>query len=626
MYPYERINGPVDYNSMLALVDSVIANGWSRGGSPIVDIVRFSLPWKYENDELRTFNYELHSMIPLEEILHAHSFTKDLKYLEICVRVFLDWIDNNLDPMKALSPMAWNDMAVGLRTYKLAYVVDAAKTTKCVNQVTEDTLWHALLEHARWLLKDENIRFNHNHGLYQVAGQLAMSRRFLERDQVMRVSWEQGQKRIGGFLKQQFSSEGVHREHSPGYHYMVCKLLNGLLLDGLLNNSENVQLVHKIEKALAWFIQPDLTTVNFGDTDIKSICCKPEMAKQIWRTQQVRYWSSGLGGAEQQDYAVFPESGYWICRPVSVGGGRPTSYLALNAAYHSNAHKHADDLSFNWYDSRHPILIDSGRYGYLGKTEAGSKLRNEGFWYSNPWRIYCETTRAHNTLEFDGKSFSRSRRAPFGSALKRYGREGSIFFVEAECVQFNEIVYNRILIFHPGAWLIVLDRFQGTTKHNVCQWFHLHPEWQVQRSVEGYSASCGSDLHLRITLLISGPRHSDVFLGNEQPFTQGWWSPGKHKIEPAPAFCYELNGYDSGAFATIFSLGETLNPDFGWSRLQDNGKSAKLRWEDDQGSNLLTVQIPDAGDISIDHVLYNMVSASKRSIENGHATGNTIQS
>ena len=65
------------------------------------------------------------------------------------------------------------------------------------------------------------------------------------------------------------------------------------------------------------------------------------------------------------------------------------SYLAQQAGFHSRTHKQADDLSFIWYDRGTEILIDAGRYGYLGRTETGSDLWNQGFLVFGPEENLC---------------------------------------------------------------------------------------------------------------------------------------------------------------------------------------------------------------------------------------------
>src|SRR5690606_872956 len=123
------------------------------------------------------------------------------------------------------------------------------------------------------------------------------------------------------------------------------------------------------------------------------------------------------GEAPEEDLAWFPESGYAIVR--NDWNTRPLSeqlFLFLNGAFHSQAHRHADDLSILWYDRGRPILVDSGKYSYNRDS----------------WRDYVRSTRAHNTVEIDGEDYSIRRKDAYGSALKGYQRFGNAFLLVAE--------------------------------------------------------------------------------------------------------------------------------------------------------------------------------------------------
>ena len=159
------------------------------------------------------------------------------------------------------------------------------------------------------------------------------------------------------------------------------------------------------------------------------------------------------------------------------------SYLAQQAAFHSRTHKQADDLSFIWYDRGAVILIDAGSYGFLGRTESGSDLWNKGFWYSDPKRIYVESTRSHNTVEIDGMSFNRRESPPYGSAIERWGEtEDGLLFVETHALQFETVGHTRLLVLDPGNWLLVYDWLsdEAGAEHDFRQWFHFAPDLTVE--------------------------------------------------------------------------------------------------------------------------------------------------
>src|SRR6478609_370100 len=228
---------------------------------------------------------------------------------------------------------------------------------------------------------------------------------------------------------------------------------------------------------------------------------------------------------------VFPKSGYFVVR----GKANPPSehvsagYLAQIAAFHSRTHKHADDLSFIWYDRGAQLLVDAGRYGYFGKAEQGSELWKDGFWYADPNRVYCESTRAHNAVEIDGRNYGRKGVKPYGSALSRTGSlRDEIFFSECEAKHFKSIRHVRVLLYRPSEWLVVCDWLHDNVEaeHDYRQWFHFAPELSVRQVGEQYVAQGARPKEpLRVASLLVGPTGGKLQLAQETPQLQGFWSP-----------------------------------------------------------------------------------------------------
>ena len=437
-----------------------------------------------------------------------------------------------------------------------------------------------------------------------------MGQRFADKSKIMAKALAQGRARLKQMLAQQFAPDGVHREHSPGYHRMVYETLRILINEGFIDDAVTIEFASRIEEALSWFVLPNQHIVNFGDTDDHSLSCKPVLAKQRWSTSEMRFWVSGgkEGKPAEEISRAFPDSGYFVVRNLGkdISGFRSCSYLALNAAFHSRTHKHADDLSFVWYDRSCSLLVDSGRYGYIGKTEQGSELWLDGHWYSDPWRVYCESTRAHNTLEFDERNFLRKGVKPYISALGRWGEDASgLIYVEAECKHFGSIRHVRMLFFMPGQWLLVFDWFHDNTnaQHTVRQWFHIGHELQLLLDQEQYLVSVpDSQETLRIVSLLDLPVPSRPYIGEKDPIFQGLWSAKEKDIVPNYAFCHELSGMSHGVYATLFSFSNQLQADKAWSKADASGRKGQFRWRDESGIHELCFERPAKDNLSVDYI------------------------
>lgn len=607
MIAFEKLDNSVALIGIIPKADEMLQKGWRRRGYETIDIQR-KIPWKLKNDELRSHNFRIQCLEMLDILLRAYSLSDDMKYLKKSIPIALDWVKNNSDPTdEDISPFAWYDMAVGLRVFRLAYLFDAADQIGLLDDGARQILWNSLEQHAVYLADDANISFHSNHGYYQVAGQLAMGRRFAAKSPAMAQAYQQGGERLRHMLVQQFTSDGVHREHSPDYHRMVYDTLKALIDSGLVEDVETIAFARRIEEALAWFVFPNQHIVNFGDTEDRSMARCAKEAELKWVTPEMRFWASGgvVSDPPKETSRAFAEGGYWIARQP-CGDPRVSqnySYLALNAAFHSRTHKHADDLSFVWFDRGANILVDAGRYGYIGKTEVGSELWLDGHWYADTRRIYCESTRAHNTLEFDNLNFPRKGVKPYGSALCRWGHDASgMQYVESECRQFNSIRHMRMLYFMPNQWVLVLDWFHDNNgaSHNVKQWFHIGHELQLLMDNNQYVVPVPtSKQFLRVASLLCSPIPSRLYIGEEEPMRQGWWSPIERDILPNYAFNFELENVSTGTFATLFCFSDKLQADAVWSKVNVSGRKGQLRWTDDRGINEVRFERPVEGNLSI---------------------------
>jgi hypothetical protein len=592
---YEDISNS-DSSKAVFSADQILEEGWSRREYPVVRLDA-PIPWTLESNQYRSWNFYIHCWDMLDNLLKAHSQTNDPKYIEAALPVVVDWIEKHPGGLiNARSPFAWYDMAVGLRSYRLAYVLDVATEANLLDGTQKILLQASMEDHAAYLEDDNNIVYHNNHGYYQVAGQLAMGRRFASQFPRMQKALEQGQHRLVSMLEQQFTSEGIHREHSPDYHRMVYDTLKALIDTGLVNERATIDKASQIEEALSWFVTPSQHIANLGDSDYRSLRRKPDEALRKWSSSAMRHLVSGgaKGRLPDADHQAFLEGGYFAVRRASAFDPQrlsASSYLVQTAAFHSRTHKQADDLSFIWSDRGSDLLVDAGRYGYIGKAAQGSDLWLDGHWYDDPNRVYCESTRAHNTLEFDGLNYPRKGVKPYGSALKRWTSDAStgLIAVETECRHFGSIRRVRVLVFNPGSWLLVFDWYHDNNdqRHQVKQWFHLSPHLQLTQEVEGYLVSVpGSTQPLRVKALLRGASESRAYLGETEPM-QGWWSGKERDIVPAYAFCYQSNNTSAGSMATLFTFSNELHTDHEWSKVNVSGKKAQFSWHDELGRHQL---------------------------------------
>ncbi|MCJ8191574.1 heparinase II/III domain-containing protein [Sphingomicrobium aestuariivivum] len=586
--PYENLHG-----SSRAKLEAKTADFLASGELAPFSGESGGAAWLMGDQAERSKNFHRHNWAMLELPLAAYSQTREPHYLEAAIAVAADWIDHYATREKmalepAVTDMAWYDMAVGLRAYRLAFIIDAMERASVGDPELVARFWAALELHEEYLADDGNIRFHNNHGFFQAAGQLAMGRRFAGRSEAMAEAHRLGAERFDRMLHEQFAEDGGHLEHSPGYHRMVYLTAREVVDAELVNDEKTLAFLDRIERALSWFVMPSGHIANLGDTDSYFILDEAEDARAKWRTREMRFAvTMGEAGVRPADpVRLFGGSGYCAAR-VEHPGERAflsDSYLLQQAGFHSRTHKHADTLGFLWCDRGERILVDAGRYGYVGKTKPGSDLHKSGFWYADPRRIYCETTRAHNCLEFDGRDYPRrgieppqiARDAIFDEA------QGLVVF-DTACAHFEGVLHRRRLVLKPRQWLLCLDDFEdgGRDRHDVTQWFHFAPHIGVERAGEqGYRARLKSSSQpLHILPLSRDCTALPVVRGQEEPRLQGWWSPVNRKFEPVDTIGLAMKDRAAGTIATLFHFADGV-PRVVESDLGAPDAAGCLGWDD----------------------------------------------
>lgn len=589
-----------------AAADSVLRGGWPFGPRRRLRLDE-PLPWDEHTPETRSRCFHMHSLDMLEPLLCAYSEGGSARHLLPALAVAWDWVKHHDNVALEVSPFAWYDMAVGMRAYRIAYVLDAARAADTLTETQDAQLWRALERHQDYLGQDKNISFHNNHGFYQVAGQLAMGRRFKSQSPKMAVAFDQGRARLKQMLALQFAPDGTHLEHSPDYHRMVYEAFCAIQRAGLVEDEATRDFADRIEVALSWFVEPNGHIANFGDSDYHLLKQPPDDAARRWRTNEMRFFvtQGALGCPPRNCIQVFPNGGYFVARVPSAdksAGPDRASYLAMQGGFHSRTHKHADDLSLIWSEGSSRLLVDAGRFGYVGKTKPGSPAWLDGYWYEDPKRMYVESTRAHNTLAFDEKNYARRTTPPFGSALRRTLSAQELIVVEAEVVQFEAIEHVRMLVFSPACWLLVLDWYSdnsGATRR-VKQWFHLGPELIPTRVNSGYDVPNKQGPALSILSLAPSADAQDAIIGEERPELQGFWSPTGGALEPNYAISLLRVG-PSGTFATLFTFDNSPVADFLHSKLGLALRDSHLFWTSRTGRHSLRVQRPKTGSLSVDY-------------------------
>lgn len=262
---------------------------------------------------------------------------------------------------------------------------------------------------------------------------------------------------------EQVLPDGGHYERSPMYHaqtladFLECYAL--LIACGHAPRNENNEA--KL-RAMAGFLealsQPDGTLALFNDS-ANTIATRPllEAARRIVN------WTGEFSAP------AFPQSGYYLWQSPHGSEARREKIIVdagVPSVAYNTAHAHCDLLSYELWLDGHPFIVDSGVHGYGGDR----------------FREYCRSTRAHNTVMFDGReqsevwsTFRMARRAEAINAEAHGDAETWSF--RGSFVRFDGAVVHerRIHRSAEGEWAIADIARQGDVS-SADSFVHLHPD------------------------------------------------------------------------------------------------------------------------------------------------------
>lgn len=484
--------------------------------------LEFPLDWDVDPFVDRNWCGQLHMWRPMDDYLLRFEATGDQEWLDLPLRMMDDWHRYHLKDKKT-SRYAWLDMMTGLRAMKLAFVLSLQQSGAIALSEARQASYLELVDaHLKFLLDPENVAFS-NHTFFDIHGVMALA-------QVVGPAERQRIHEFVGtvlpkLISSQFNQYGLHLEHSPEYHPFGMRCLLRLQVSGWF---EAYRVGDLLKRALVmdnWLRLPDGRVAPLGDSNGSP---PPAAVK-----------AANFQGRNQ----VMHNGGYVIVRDDG-GGTSPAqaSYLFFMGAFNSRFHKQPDDLSFIWFEGE-DILCDAGKYAYKSDLN----------------RDYVLSTRAHNTVEIDQKSYwngiAKDPDLPYGSAIEAVTVHewGHMIAARVEQKRFA-VQHARYLLYAPGNWVLVVDRLSAADAHEYTQWFHFAPGIRMKASQPHiHEGTLGSGRKLTVRSECSATLASSLVRGQKEPRMQGWISQKYRELQENDALGLSANGKDV-VFATLLSL------------------------------------------------------------------------
>ncbi len=328
-----------------------------------------------------------------------------------------------------------------------------------------------------------------------------------------RDALDRGLRLLESELAEQILDDGGHYERSPMYHCQVLE--DNLAVWSVLEASPDflTSAIKRMVSFLKGISHPDGDIPLFGDSVLDSrrpACALSRIAGDLCG------FEAGTPGADSPPTA-FDCSGFFVM-PSPETGGRLIAKAGPPGPGYQLGHAHCDMLGYELSLGPERFIVDTGVSTY----EPG------------PWRDFCRSTRAHNTVSLrDGEqmecwgAFRVGRR--FRPLVHGWGEFSKGWYLRAGHDGYSPFCHERFFFRLDAGW-VIMDRVSGPRDTNAAGYVHFHPDVVLTETRDRvwHAARNGKEMVL-VPFEVDEIQHVQ---GGKEPI-QGWYCPEFGKILPA---------------------------------------------------------------------------------------------
>jgi uncharacterized heparinase superfamily protein len=397
--------------------------------------------------------------------LHYFEYLWVLSY-EDARKVVLDWIKNY--PL-INGAVGWEPYPVSIRLLNWSGLFFCKYR---INTLADKTflseLWASLYLQAEWLRSHIENYLLGNH-LFENGAALSFIGGCFPAD-ISEKWYKKGKSILAKQIQEQILPDGMHFERSPMYHLRIAYLLAALLNTG---RSDLQVLVEKplrqMLKAIDKLYHPDGRIALLNDSAFGIYNHPIQIIKYASKLlgDDVKISNNTTGGPfalSNAGYYGFHQNdgNYIICDAADIG----PNYVP--------GHAHADMLSFELSLKGYRVIVDSGVYDYD----------------ISQMRQYCRSTKAHNTVEINGRdqcemwsAFRVARRGrphsvrwlPSGAGFKLMAFHDGYKRLKGSPIHYRQFDWNK------SGRLIVKDQVIASCTQSAISRLHLHPDCKIDQ-------------------------------------------------------------------------------------------------------------------------------------------------
>ena len=455
--------------------------------------------------------------------------------------VINDWISSHLTYPVSNERYAFDDHAVSERMIVLQLASSEMQKHGYDEQQFQTKLLLALLNHIFFISSLEKYSCWHNHAIIfdsKLITVLKRTKEFKKRDELLNLAFS----RVFEQYRYAYTSEGVHKEHSPCYHKGFTETLNSIVSSAAEFNIQVPAALLQVQKKANKYCKCiDLLGKEFpvGDCARLSAMKNTENQDDTFTSHENTENHSGIANNPvlySKKCQLFPRSGW-----MYVYDTIHQVNIVAQSDFFGYSHYQQDETSFIITVAGNELIIDPGLYSYS----------------PSPIYNYYRSPRAHNMLVVDGISDSVDFRVTGLSGITRHlmipDENGSItggVEMTHALYQKNGVDVHRQFIFPGDYEMVVRDVVRSKDKHTYRQLFHLAPDAMITQ--EGNTFIVKWSQHSNYLVIKSKFDSFRIVIGQNEPL-QGWYFPSFNEIQPSPVLELIKEGADC-ELATSISI------------------------------------------------------------------------
>jgi hypothetical protein len=488
---FQRQWSPAEQEAALAGDFPILQNGYPAHLEPPVD-------WDQDPYSSLTWRHWLHTLgwwMDALFFIHREGGPQATQALEQARDLTLDWIAQNplTESQGHPNNPPWAPKPTADRPPYIAYLTRQAACKGLLSIAQAEVLLDSLRTHAEHLL----VQASPGKDLWRSYG-VALIGQYMAGILPEAGSWEaEAIERFKPDLLQRFQNrEGVWFSSSSNYQAMFAHLVHLFHTEVDPGDGELAAIAARLRDVLGWFVLPDRSLTLFGDYHTN-------VPLQSWVPR------SGDG---HRGLHTMRRTGWAIVK-------KRRSYLAAKASYHTDSHKHADELSFELYERGRRLISDSGHHDFD----------------QSRWEAFAKSPEAHNVLTVDGERFP-IRGAAYGSGMIATGERKGWFAILARNPSIRKygVRHHRFFLYRPGSRLILVDVVRARRPHVYRRYIQVGAGINARRDRDDVALSAPG---LEARLRSSGTAPPEIVEGRHRPLG-GWVFPDtdQHVARPTVTF------------------------------------------------------------------------------------------